>query len=256
MKEFGRSILDSISIIDNQQKTISYEGLAQRALEIDDPWLSLHAQLLADAAVFRLVAQKYPGINRDTIRDINYAIGWAFDSMIESEEYSLVEVISEVREALTKRAEELADAMVSAFSPIDVFKGLILDKKSAAKSLGFIRYANIEPYDFIKNKQDEATRAYVNAIQLSADAPAKAVAYIYQADLAVFESWLIAQSIAMDDFTYALASIRWALASASLSNLEGLPNRPAAAAKEIRKSLLWSVGPENAKSLRKYLMKF
>jgi hypothetical protein len=256
MKEFGRAIMDSIRTVDNQHKSISYEGLAQRALEIKDPWLSLHSQILADATVFRLVSQKHRGAEANDADDIHYSIGWAFDIMEESEEYHVYKIVEEIRNALCRRAAAISDILMSEFSTLEGFDGLTINRSSPVNSLGFIRYSNIEPYEFIKTKQDEATRAYVNVIQLSAESPSKASAYIYQADLAVFESWLVAQSIAMKDETYVLAAIRWALATASLETLEGLPNKPKLAASEIRKSLLWAVGPENAKSLRKYLMKF
>lgn len=248
--------MDSIRVIDNQQKSISYEGLATRAAEINDPWLSLHSQLLADAALFRLAAEKQMGSSANAIQDMDYAIGWAFDTMKEADEYLLVDIISEVRSALLRRVEGISDVLMSQFAPIEALQGLALNQNSAANSMGFVRYSNIEPYEFIKHKQDEATRAYVNAVKLSKESPAVAVAYLYQADLAVFESWLVAQSVAMKDYSYALAAIRWTLATSSLETLDGLPSKPNLAAREIRKSLLWAVGPENAKSLRKYLMKF
>jgi hypothetical protein len=258
MEELGRTILDSIKLIDNKQKSISYEGLAIRAAELGDSWLALHSQVLADASTYKVLAEPYEA-SEASLAKIEKAIADSFKSKSKSSKnvYSAIVVVESFRKTLLKNLDSNAALLLKEMlSELDHLVEMEVSAKNIEDSLGQHRFSSIDGYDYIRRKQDEATRLYIQAINHKNTEPAKSVVFLYQGDLAVFESWLISQSVMLNDSSYVVAALRWSLASAALNNLEGLPNNPKSAAREIRKALLWAVGPENAKSLSKYLLKF
>lgn len=256
MEELGRTILDSIKLIDNKQKSISYEGLAIRAAELGDSWLALHSQVLADASVYKVLAEPYED-REVSLSKIEKAIAGSFKSKTSKQTYSAIVVVESFRKTLLKSLDANAALLLKdMLSELDHLVEVKVSNKDIEDSLGQHRFSSIDGYDYIRRKQDEATRLYIQAINHKNTEPAKSVVFLYQGDLAVFESWLISQSVMLNDSSYVVAALRWSLASAALNNLEGLPSNPKSAAREIRKALLWAVGPENAKSLSKYLLKF
>lgn len=256
MEELGRIIVDSIRLIDNKQKSISYEGLAIRAAELGDSWLALHSQVLADASTYKALAEPYED-KAVSLDKIEKAVSNSIKAKGSKKSYSAIVVVESFRKSLLKNIDANAALLLSEMlSELEHLTELTVSAKDIEESLGQHRFSSIDGYDYIRRKQDEATRLYIQAINLQSLEPAKSVVFLYQGDLAVFESWLISQSVMLNDSSYVAAALRWSLASAALNNLQGLPNNPKAAAREIRKALLWSVGPENAKSLSKYLLKF
>ncbi len=256
MKELGRTILDSIKIIDNKQKSLSYDGLAARCAELGDGWLALHSQILADSAKYKLIMSLENQDLNVSLDVLENAIAKSFDSSSNQKSYKVVPIINKFRRKLVMSLpKELRDSFQSELTLLDGFDSLKVSNDAIESSLEKNRFS-AESYEFIRRKQDEATKLYIQAMNLKDSDPVKSVVALYQGDLAVFESWLVAQSIVLQDETHVVAGLRWALASASLNNLPGLPNNTRKAAKEIRKSLLWAVGPENSKSLSKYLLKF
>jgi hypothetical protein len=256
MKELGRTILDSIKIIDNKQKSLSYDGLAARCAELGDGWLALHSQILADSAKYKLIMSLENQDLNVSLEMLENAIAESFDSNSNQKSYKVVTIINKFRRKLVMSLpKELRDSFQSELTLLDGFDSLKVSNDAIESSLEKNRFS-AESYEFIRRKQDEATKLYIQAMNLKDSDPVKSVVALYQGDLAVFESWLVAQSIVLQDETHVVAGLRWALASASLNNLPGLPNNTRKAAKEIRKSLLWAVGPENSKSLSKYLLKF
>lgn len=256
MEELGRTIVDSIKLIDSKQKSISYEGLAIRAAELGDSWLALHSQVLADASTYKVLAEPYEDKDA-SLAKIEKAIAESFKSKGTKKSYSAVVVVESFRKSLLKNIDSNAALLLGEMlSELDHLSELTIAAKNIEDSLGQHRFSSIDGYDYIRRKQDEATKLYIQAINHKTVEPAKSVVFLYQGDLAVFESWLVSQSVMVNDTSYVVAALRWSLASAALNNLEGLPSEPKAAAREIRKALLWAVGPENSKSLSKYLLKF
>jgi hypothetical protein len=257
MEELGRTILDSIKIIDNKQKSLSYDGLAARCAELGDGWLALHSQILADSAKYKLLMLSQEQDFQDSLHTLEAAITESFASNSTQKSYKVVTIINKFRRKLVSSVpKELRKSFEEELTLLDGFDALKVSADTIISSSENNRFAVTESYEFIRRKQDEATRLYIQAMNLKDSDPVKSVVALYQGDLAVFESWLVAQSIVLEDESHVVAGLRWALASAALNNLEGLPNNTKKAAKEIRKSLLWAVGPENSKSLSKYLLKF
>lgn len=256
MRDFGRNILESIALIDNKHKSISYEGLALRCAGIGDSWLALHAQILSDASKYKVIMVHEGQSISDSILKLEEVLNSTFRLESSQKSYKVNTIINKFRKVLAQTIPtEIKADFLKGLNDLSELNNLKLTDASINKSLGNNRFASIEGYEFIRRKQDEATKLYIKAMN-SQNQPAQAVVFLYQGDLAVFESWLVSQSIVLNDDSFVLAGIRWALASAALNNLEGLPNNTKKAAKEVRKALLWAVGPENSKSLTKYLLKF
>ncbi len=250
--------MESVKIKDNSQKKLSYEGLAVRALEVNDTWLALHAQILADASTYKLfMFKEYDQDLAISIEEIDKAIQSSI-AMVENVSAKTIKtLINSFRKELIEASTLDTDKVAEYFSSLEDFGKTRISKKALENSLGHLKYESIEPYSFIQSKQDLAANYYAETIEYIENKElARATVSLYNGDLAVFESWLISQSLEQGDSTYSLAAIRWALAVASIDMLESLPSNPRQAAREIRKSMLWAVGPENAKSLKKYFLKF
>ena len=250
--------MESVKIKDNSQKKLSYEGLATRALEVNDPWLALHAQILSDAATYKLfMLEEFEQDFKTSTSEIENAIKNSLSSFENLSSKSIKSIVSSFRKELVSSSALDNSALLANMSSLDHFAKIKLAKKHIEGSLGSLKYNSIEPYSFINAKQDLAANYYAETIEyISKKENSRATVSLYNGDVAVFESWLISQSIEHNDTTYAVAAIRWALAVAALDMLESLPANPKRAAKEIRKALLWAVGPENAASLKKYFLQF
>lgn len=250
--------MESVKIKDNSQKKLSYEGLAMRALEVNDPWLALHAQILSDAAQYKLFMFSQLGQEvKTSTKQIEDAINKSIPSLDNLSNKSIKTIVSAFRKELVQNSGVETSELSKSFAPVDEFGKIKLTKKHLTHSLGKLKYDSIEPYGFINSKQEQAATYYAETIEnISKNELSRATVSLYNGDVAVFESWLISQSIESGDNNYSVAAIRWALAVAALDMLESLPSNPKQAAREIRKALLWSVGPENAVSLKRYFLQF
>jgi hypothetical protein len=250
--------VESVKIKDNSQKKLSYEGLALRALEVNDPWLALHAQILSDSANYKLYMLSEFGQDFDvSTKKIEEAIQAAISGDERLGSKSIKSIISSFRKVLAEQAQLESQSLLIHMSSLEHFAKIKLTKKQLDNSLGRLKYSSIEPYSFISSRQEQAANYYAETIEyIGKQESSRATVALYNGDLAVFESWLISQAMESQDSNYSVAAIRWSLAVAALDMLESLPSNPKSAAREIRKALLWAVGPENAKGLKKYFLQF
>lgn len=250
--------MESVKIKDNSQKKLAYEGLALRALEVNDPWLALHSQILSDSAHYKLyMLSEFEQTFEKSTNEIETAINSSILNDDNLGRKSIKSIVLAFRSELLKREDLSVSGFKSELSSLEHFAKIKLTKSQVDNSLGKLKYSSVEPYSFISGKQEQAANYYAETIEyMEKKETSRATVSLYSGDLAVFEAWLISQSMETKDHNYSIAAIRWALAVAALDMLESLPANPKSAAREIRKALLWAVGPENAKSLKKYFLTF
>lgn len=252
-------MLDHAAHTDALHKERSYRGLARHyGTEVTDAWLSLHAQIAADLAAMAVLVD-----DENTARWIEAEVAASITPSAENaglpltgEAGDAAYALSVVRDLIQQRLpEHLQGDWRNRLAPADWLASLPAATPDRARDMVRDRLSGMTPEDFTAGRFSEADQymQQANAALAAGGQDWDAVEALYASDLAAFEGWLIARSVAAGDTDFIQAEMRWALAVGALSALESLPPGFDDAASVVRSRLAWAVGPRDGLDLARHL---
>lgn len=239
---------------DAEHKARAYKELAHVFISTGDTWIALHAQFLSDLALILTLEADSPAYADS---EGNVPLISALQGMqLDLETKDAKRILDKIRNTIGSMLEESVRAKwQTSLAPIDYLR----DRKLSPGSLKTRREArlrNMYPEDFIASRFQEADNYAREALSfMEKDNKFEALRTAYMSDLAVFEGWLVGNSISCGDNDLILTELRWSLAMTSLS----APRNPAdpviKTIGDIRSRLVWAVGQSDAKDLARHFCK-
>jgi hypothetical protein len=238
----------------------SYQNMALLARDSNDPWLAFAAQFASDilAIQFALSTEKELAVNDrvEILDDMWLRIEQQFQEDIATVDsgVNVATLLGNLRDIYSNKLTAISWAYFTELvAPSSAFTSSTITPESSSNTFGFDFFGGADSKTNIKEYREKANSLYTEYYMLKDRASAPAFTALYQADLLLFQAWLLDGSQRIQDNKRLWASTKMALATGYLRQLAGIPTDIEIYHKSVRAALINAAGIENAESLQSTL---
>lgn len=252
--EFANHVLSQHKA--SQQQAL--QGLAVEALQSGDSWLGFAAQLTSDwLALQFVVASAEEDLSPEELSELLTDIWTAVENHLNYEIFdatdftvSLESAVTSIREIFSQKLNSHSWAYFTELvGPSSIFASTYISQDDLTNHFGWSYFGEGKLEQLINERFVRAKSLYTEYYTLKDSAISEAFSALYQADMAIFEAWLLDGAHRSHDSTRIWPATKLALASGYLHQLPGIPTSLEEYHANVRGALLLSAGAENASEL-------